>query len=44
MYNNVIPKLEDWGNVYGYMGQLRNTLTKTIDRPFQMIMKKHWSN
>lgn len=35
MYNNVIPKLEDWGNVYGNMGQLRNTLTKTIDRPFQ---------
>ena len=31
---NVIPKLKDWGDVNGYMGVLRNTLTKIIDRPF----------
>jgi len=31
---NVIPKLKDWGDVNGYMGILRNTLTKIIDRPF----------
>jgi methyl-accepting chemotaxis protein len=34
MYNNVIPKLKDWGDVNGNMGVLRNTLTKIIDRPF----------
>jgi Methyl-accepting chemotaxis protein len=34
MYSNVIPKLKDWGDVNGYMGVLRNTLTKIIDRPF----------
>lgn len=32
--SNVIPKLKDWGDVNGYMGVLRNTLTKIIDRPF----------
>src|SRR5471030_2735252 len=34
MYNNVVPKLSDWGEVNGNMGVLRNTLTKIIDRPF----------
>jgi methyl-accepting chemotaxis protein len=34
MYNNVIPELSDWGDANGYMGVLRNTLTKIIDRPF----------
>jgi len=32
--SNVIPKLKNWGDVNGYMGVLRNTLTKIIDRPF----------
>ncbi|APC39634.1 methyl-accepting chemotaxis protein [Clostridium estertheticum] len=32
--STVIPKLKDWGDVNGYMGVLRNTLTKIIDRPF----------
>lgn len=32
--SKVIPKLKDWGDVNGYMGILRNTLTKIIDRPF----------
>lgn len=34
MYNNVIPELSDWGDINGYIGVLRNTLTKIIDRPF----------
>jgi methyl-accepting chemotaxis protein len=32
--SNIIPKLKDWGDANGYMGVLRNTLTKIIDRPF----------
>nr|WP_241409212.1 MCP four helix bundle domain-containing protein [Clostridium beijerinckii] len=40
MYNNVIPKLSDWGDVNGSMGVLRNTLTKIIDRPFDETNEK----
>lgn len=40
MYNNVIPKLSDWGDVNGSMGVLRNTLTKIIDRPFDEANEK----
>jgi methyl-accepting chemotaxis protein len=34
MYTNVIPKLRDWGLINGYVGALRNTSTKIIDRPY----------
>jgi methyl-accepting chemotaxis protein len=40
MYNNVTPKLADWGDVNGNMGVLRNTLTKIIDRPFDQANEK----
>lgn len=36
--SNVIPKLKDWGDVNGYMGVLRNTLTKIIDRTYDPNM------
>jgi len=38
--HDVIPKLKDWGDVNGYMGVLRNTLTKIIDRPFDTANEK----
>ncbi len=38
--SNIIPKLKDWGDVNGYMGVLRNTLTKIIDRPFDTANEK----
>jgi Methyl-accepting chemotaxis protein len=34
MYTNAVPKLRDWGQINGYVGILRNTLTKIIDRPY----------
>jgi len=40
MYNNVTPKIVDWGDVNGSMGVLRNTLTKIIDRPFDEANEK----
>jgi methyl-accepting chemotaxis protein len=40
MYNNVTPKLADWGDINGNMGVLRNTLTKIIDRPFDEANEK----
>ncbi|OPJ63525.1 methyl-accepting chemotaxis protein [Clostridium chromiireducens] len=40
MYDNVIPKLSDWGDVNGSMGVLRNTLTKIIDRPFDEVNER----
>jgi len=38
--DNVIPELKSWGDVNGYMGVLRNTLTKIIDRPYDENMNK----
>jgi methyl-accepting chemotaxis protein len=38
--SNIIPKLKDWGDVNGDMGVLRNTLTKIIDRPFDINNEK----
>ncbi|WP_459480922.1 methyl-accepting chemotaxis protein [Clostridium saccharoperbutylacetonicum] len=38
--SDVIPKLKDWGDVNGYMGVLRNTLTKIIDRDFDPANEK----
>jgi methyl-accepting chemotaxis protein len=34
MYTNAVPKLKDWGEINGYVGILRNTLTKIIERPY----------
>lgn len=38
--SDVIPKLNDWEDVNGHMGVLRNTLTKIIDRPFDEANEK----
>ena len=40
MNASVIPNLTAWGNVNGYVGQLRTTLTKIIDRPFDTANEK----
>lgn len=40
MYNDITPKIADWGEVNGNMGVLRNTLTKIIDRPFDEANEK----
>ncbi len=38
--SDIIPTLKDWEDVNGYMGVLRNTLTKIIDRPFDAANEK----
>lgn len=40
MYDDITPKIADWGEVNGNMGILRNTLTKIIDRPFDEANEK----
>jgi methyl-accepting chemotaxis protein len=34
----IIPKLKDWGQVNGDMGNIQNMVTKIIDRPFDEAM------
>ncbi|GIP49130.1 HAMP domain-containing protein [Paenibacillus timonensis] len=36
--SEIIPKLKDWEDVNGHMGNLRNTVTKIIDRDYDEAM------
>ncbi|MGG6309398.1 methyl-accepting chemotaxis protein [Paenibacillus macerans] len=38
--SEIIPKLKDWEDVNGHMGNLRNTVTKIIDRDYDEAMIK----
>jgi methyl-accepting chemotaxis protein len=40
----ILPNLQEWGDVNGYMGNFRNSVTKIIDRKFDAANEKAIQN